>query len=121
MGKKAGTLLWNRMRVTVPAAINLGPPGTLDVDTGLTQVNKAFGSMSLGEPSFDDPSRIQVVPMMPIGNWTTITHGEPVFDVVTGTIHVVFSNTSLSAVAINALFWNPHSMVGPGEADSYTP
>lgn len=119
MGLKAGALLWNRMRFTVPSGANGGPPGILDVDTGITQVNKSFADMSPGEPGFDDPSRIQVVPMMPIGNWTNITHGEPYFDPATGTIHVEFAKAGIGAVELNALFWNPHSLVGPGDAETY--
>ncbi len=122
MGLKAGALLWNRMRITVPGGTNGGPPGILNVDTGITQVNKSFAAMSPGEPSLADPSRIQVVPMAPIGNWTNITHGEPYLDPITGTIHVEFANASLGPAAeINALFWNPHSLVGPGDADEYNP
>lgn len=112
MGLKAGTLLWNRMRINLP-------PGPTDIDTGLAQVNKSFADMSPGEPGFDDPSRIQVVPLAMIGNWASITHGEPYFDPATQSIHVAFNNAGL-AVTINALFWNPHSLVGPGEADAYT-
>jgi hypothetical protein len=121
MGKKAGALLWNRIRFTVPAQINGGGPGILDLDTGLTQVDKAFGNMSPSEPSFDDPSRIQVLPMVPTALWTAITHGEPFFDPTTGTIHVEFSNTDNDPVTLNALFWDPHSMIGPGQAQTYNP
>jgi hypothetical protein len=120
MSKKAGALLWNRQRVTVPAATNGGPPGTLDVDTGLTQENKAFAGMSLNEPTFGNPSRIQVVPLSPIPAWATLTHGEPFFNTTTGTIHVVFSNAA-GAATINVLFWDPHSIVGPGVAVTYNP
>lgn len=122
MGLKAGALLWNRMRLTIPAATNGGGPGILDVDTGITQVNKSFADMSEGEPSFDDPSRIQVMPLAPISEWNTgLTHGEPFLDPATGTIHVVFSNPVLNPATINVLFWNPHSLIGPGEADTYNP
>jgi len=113
MGTKAGALLWNRMRIAVPGN------DTLDVDTGITQVNQSFADMSPDEPGFGDPSRIQVMPMMPIDAWATISHGEPYFDPATGTIRVAFSNTDEGTVTINALFWNPHSLVGPGEADPY--
>jgi hypothetical protein len=122
MSTKAGTLLWNRMRIDVPGSVgNGGPPGTLDVDTGLRQVNQSFAGMSPGEPSFGDPSRVQVIPMVPTANWTPITHGEPFLDPATGTIHVVFANTLNNDSEINVLFWDPHSMIGPGEADTYNP
>jgi len=119
MGLKAGALLWNRMRVNIPGAANGGGPGILDVDTGITQVTKSFADMSKDEPDFGDPSRIQVMPMMPISAWDVITHGEPYFDPATGTIHVEFLNASFGTSIINVLFWNPHSLVGPGEADPY--
>jgi hypothetical protein len=113
MGLKAGALLWNRMRLQIPGA------GTLDVDTGLAQVNKSFADMSPGEPGFDDPSRIMVIPMAQIGAWVDVTHGEPYFDPATQTIHVEFSNAGIGTANINALFWNPHSLVGPGSAELY--
>jgi hypothetical protein len=120
MSRKAGALLWNRMQITVPPAVNGGPPGTLDVDTGLTQVNKSFPDMSPGEPNFGNPSRIQVIPLAPTLPWMNITHGEPTFNATTNTIHVTFSNPQPVAAQLNVLFWNPHSLVGPGDADNYT-
>ena len=118
MSTKAGTLLWNRQRINLPV-------GTTDIDTGLRQVGKAFGNMSLGEPGLGDPavgdaSRIQVVPMSPIPLWTDITHAEPSLDATTQTVHVVFNNASLSTVTgLNVLFWDPHSLIGPGAAETY--
>lgn len=106
---------------TIPGAGHGGPPGTLDVDTGLTQVNQSFPDMSPEEPGFGTgDSRIQVVPMSPISFWTGITHGEPFFDPATGTIHVEFTNSGIEDVTnLNVLFWDPHSSVGPGDADTY--
>jgi len=122
MGRKAGTLLWNRLRLpTIPGAVNGGPPGTLDVDTGLTQVNQSFPDMSLGEPSFGNPSRVQVIPMAPTTKWANISHGEPFLNLTTNTIHIVFSNTGGAITDLNVLCWDPHSMVGPGAAATYNP
>jgi hypothetical protein len=109
------------MRVTIPAGTNGGPPGTLDVDTGITQVNKSFAGMSPSEPGFGSPSRVQVVPLVPTAAWTNITHGEPTFNATTGTVHVLFSNPTAFAAEINVLFWDPHSEVGPGQAMTYNP
>jgi len=134
MGKKAGTLLWNRMRITIPGAVNGGPPGTFNANTGLIQENKSFDGMSPLEPALDERtivvamgpditigSRVQVIPMSPLAEWTPITHGEPFLDPVTNTVHVLFSNAGVGARTLNVLFWDPHSMIGPGSADTYNP
>jgi hypothetical protein len=128
MGRKAGTLLWNRMRINVPAGVGF------DVDTGLTQVNKSFPDMSPGEPPLGvsgvvapvggtpPASRIEVIPLSPISKWASITHSEPYFNTTTSTVHVAFNSGGETGVAdLNVLFWDPHSMVGPGDADTYNP
>lgn len=125
MGLKAGALLWNRQRLTLEN-------GFTTVDTGLTQVNQAFGNMSPNEPPLGvtsappgpadgtlPASRVHVIPQSPRNSWATISHGEPFVDPVTRTVKVTFSNTLEGPVTINVLFWDPHSMVGPGEADTY--
>lgn len=108
MGKKAAALLWNRMRAPVH-------DGVIDVDTGLTQPNRSFPSYSLNEP--DLASRIQVVPLAPLSKWAGVTHGEPYLDPITGTVHVQFAAGADGDV--NVLFWDPHSILGPGDADPY--
>lgn len=126
MGTKAGSLLWNRRHLTLV-------PGLTPVDTGLSQVDKAFGSMSLNEPPLGvtsappgppdgtlPASRIMVIPEAPTAAWTNITHGEPYLNPATGTIFVTFNNSDKTPATINVLFWNPHSLVGPGDADPYT-
>jgi len=129
VGLKAGVLLWNRQRITLPN-------GFTTINTGLTQVSKAFGNMSLNEPplgvSIAPPgppdgtlpaSRVHVIPEAPLAAWAAITHGEPFVDPATGTVKVTFNNATAGSpppsVEINVLFWDPHSMVGPGEADTY--
>jgi hypothetical protein len=106
------------MRVFVPGGVvgALGAPG--DADTGITQVQKGFENDSLGEPTFGSPSRVQVVPMAPLSAWNNVTHDEPIFDPTTGTVHVLFSNSG-APTTINVLFWDPHSLIGPGQADTY--
>jgi hypothetical protein len=120
MGRKAGSLLWNRKRVQLG-----GGQGDVVVDTGLIQPNTGFGDYSPGEPPMGgtpDPdgvgSRIQVIPMAPLDAWAGVTHEEPIIG-PDGTITVKFSAEEGSPL-INVLFWDPHSMVGPGEADPYT-
>lgn len=109
------------MNLTIPAAVNGGGPGILNVDTGLTQVGRAFPEQSTGEPAFTDPSRIQVIPLAPVSAWATppVSHGEPFLDPATNTIHVTFSNPVASPATINVLFWDPHTLVCPGAADLY--
>lgn len=126
MSEKAGALLWNRMRLTVATT-----PGGVDVDTGITQPNRSFADYSPGEPPLGTSgtaapingtlpaSRLQVVPLAPTANWAGITHSEPYFNTTTGTMHVVFTNSTEGSVEINVLFWDPHSLVGPGDADTY--
>jgi len=132
MGRKAGALLWRRMRIQIPGASTMGPPGVNSVDTGLMQPNKSFADYSPNEPPLGvtvappgpadgtpPASRIEVIPMSPIPAWTTVTHGEPFVNPATGTIWVTFTNTGSPDQTINVFFWDPHSMVGPGQADTY--
>jgi len=126
MSTKAGNLLWNRVRVTIP-----GDAAPTEVDTGLIQLGKSFDASSVDEPPLGESgtvapapgtlpaSRIQVIPLAPTSAWANITHSEPFLDTATGTIHVTFSNSAEGAAEINVLFWNPHSAIGPGEADTY--
>lgn len=126
MGLKAGALLWNRQRLSLPpgtVTVNGILPSTTPVNTGLTQPNRSFPSYSPDEPPLAGvaPSRVQVIPMAPLSGWTNITHGEPFLDPATDTVWVTFFNNGLTPADITALFWDPHSMVGPGEADLYNP
>lgn len=128
MSTNAGTLLWRRMRIPTL------PPGSTDIDTGLKQVNKSFGSSSVNEPPLGvsglaappdgtpPASRIQVIPLAPTGLWASISHSEPYFNPTTGTVHVTFNNSNEGAIPdLNVLFWDPHTAVGPGQADTYLP
>jgi len=135
MSRKAGTLLWNRKRFTVLGANDDVVPASnpVDIDTGITQVNRNFGGdPGLGAvitvpPGQTGPigpaSRVQVIPLAiaPGGlqAWTGVSHSEPYFDPATGTVHVVFTKLTEGDVVINALFWDPHSLVGPGQADTF--
>lgn len=121
MSRKAGALLWNRMQIVLAA-------GTTDIDTGITQVNAAFGDgqPSLGVRATSTPapgalpaSRIQVVPLAPTPVWADVTHGEPYFNTTTNTIHVAFTFSGKGGGTINVLFWDPHTLVSPGEAAAY--
>lgn len=114
MSKKSGQLLWNRQHVNLPA-------GPFTLDTGLTQLNRAWANSSADEPGFDGPSRIQVIPMAPLAAWADVTHGEPTFNPATQTVRVTFFNASEGPTTLNVLFWDPATVVGPGEADLYAP
>jgi hypothetical protein len=119
MSAKAGTLLWNRVFVTFKPSTN-----TVSVDTGLKQVAQTFAGMSPGEPGLTQ--RVQVIPMAPLAGWTNIVHGEPYVG-PGGTVWVDFSKTGIfpeppfQNAPFNVLFWDPHSIVGPGQADTYNP
>jgi hypothetical protein len=135
MSTKAGQLLWNRRHIHLESIE--GAPVELDVDTGLCQVNKAFDESSNGEPSLGvagiaapapgtlPASRVQVIPMAPTGPWALVTHSEPWYSTVTDTVHVTFFAPAEMApeeptdIEINVLFWDPHTGIGPGQADPY--
>jgi hypothetical protein len=126
MSKNAGQLLWNRQRINLPA-------GTTQVNTGLTQINRSFESESIGEPPLGvtaappgpapgtlPASRVQVIPLAQTDKWANVTHGEPYLNPATNTIFVAFQNASeIGITDLNVLFWLPHSMIGPGDADTY--
>lgn len=127
MSTQAGALLWNRQHLVLPF-------GLTTVDTGLRQVNKPFASMSPDEPILgveaappgpadgtEPPSRVMVIPEPPLSGWATITHGEPFVDPMTGTVKVTFNNNGEGSAEINVLFWDPHSIAGPGAAVPYNP
>ena len=127
MSTNAGTLLWNRRRITLLP----GETGITDVDTGLRQPQLAFGNSSIDEPPLGisgtappvpgttPASRVEVIPQAPLSPWLSITHSEPWFNTVTGTVFVTFKITSEIPLEINVLFWDPHTAVGPGQADTY--
>lgn len=121
MSRKAGQLLWNRVHFSVPH-----DSGVI-VSTGLRQVNNNYEAQSINEPPMGgiEPgptaglaSRVQVIPMMPLENWIYIAHEEPYID-ANGYVFVLFTNSSGQTVTLNALFWAPHTVVGPGDADTY--
>jgi hypothetical protein len=136
MGKKAGALLWNRQAlefVPPPEPPLKPPPGTypmgtpVQIDTGLAQPNTGFGDYSPGEPGLDAVgnvgSRIQVIPMAKPSQWGGVEHSEPYVDPADGKIYVNFlvplPPEFAVPVTLNVLFWDPHSIVGPGDADKY--
>jgi hypothetical protein len=118
MAEKAGALLWNRVYKQLAE-------GTQTVNTGLKQPNTGFGDYSPGEPPLagsPDPggvgSRIQVIPMSPLTAWAGVRHGEPQVN-EDGEVEVTFEIPDGGRL-LNVLFWDPHSMIGPGAADPYT-
>jgi hypothetical protein len=124
MSANAGTLLWNRKNITI------GPAAT-PVDTGLCQTRLNFEGNSIGEPSLGIPgvvapapgslpaSRVQVLPMAPTSDWGSVRHSEPWFNTATNTVFVTFWTANETEATINVLFWDPHSAIGPGQADAY--
>jgi hypothetical protein len=126
MSTNAGNLLWNRKRI-----LSL-PAGVTAIDTGLRQANMSFESSSVDEPDLGIPgvaapapgelpaSRVQVIPQAPTGKWANITHSEPWYNTATKTVWVTFTNAGEAPVQnLNALFWDPHTLIGPGQADTY--
>lgn len=126
MSKVAGQLLWSRRQITLVSGS--GAPNI--IDTGICQKSLAFGTdpvLNGVEPSMGDqdgtPSRVQVIPLAPLtggmtpGRWDNVSHSEPY--VLNGTVHVHFTVSSELGTTINVLFWDPHSILGPGEAETY--
>ena len=122
MSNQAGALLWNRKTVA------FGPSqASVDVDTGLTQVNRGFGEDPPLGGSGLIASRVQVIPLAPTAGWADVAHGEPFLDPATNTIHVVFVHGGVlpepplpfQFPSFNVLFWDPHTSIGPGKADTY--
>jgi hypothetical protein len=127
MSNNAGTLLWNRRHITL---VQGGGAANL-IDTLLVQPQQAFGASSVNEPPLGvsaaapppdgttPASRVQVIPLSPLSAWSSITHGEPYFDTTSGTVKVQFHNNGETVIAINVLFWDPHTVAGPGQAQTY--
>ena len=121
MSNIGGNLLWNRRRLTIPA-----DPNGINIDTGITQVNRAFQDPTLGAEQATPPpigtgpaSRVMVQVLPPTDAWAGLLIGEPYFDTDTNTVHVVFTNLNEQAAEINVLFWDPSTLCGPGQADTY--
>jgi len=93
------------------------------------QTNVNFNASSVNEPPLGvtaasapaagtlPASRIQVIPLSPISNWVGITHSEPYVSTATNTVHVTFHGSP--DVQFNAWFWDPHTLIGPGQAMTY--
>lgn len=106
-------------------------PGDTTVDTLITQPSRAFDNSSSGEPPLGiagtmppadgatPASRVMVIPEPPTAGWTGVTHGEPYFDTASGTVKVQLRNAGGSIASLNVLFWDPHTSIGPGQADTY--
>jgi hypothetical protein len=64
-----------------------------------------------------------VIPLLPLDAWAGITQSEPWFNATTGTVFVSFTTPGEPGpdVEVNALFWDPHTSIGPGQADTYNP
>lgn len=127
MSIKAGQLLWNRQRINL-----YGDGLATSINTGLTQLNKSFANDSSDEPPLGiaalapppdgatPASRVHVIPMAPIAKWNGVTHSEPYFNTTTGTVWINFYCPIEGGVQdLNVLFWDPHSSVGPGQAETY--
>lgn len=111
MALQAGELLIHRMQVTLGS-------GDTEVDTGVTQANLGVQPDPPVGGSDTVPSRIMVKILPPIDNWGGVTISEPVLDPVTNTVHVTFTNPG-AATTVNVLIWDPHTLMGPVDADLY--
>jgi hypothetical protein len=144
MSIKAGTLLWRRMRLTIaPFTTLLVDTGIRQVNKPFSSMSLDEPIMGvvpplLAIPEFIDDSgtlaitalpvlpgslptsRIMVIPLPPIAPWVQVAiPTEPFFNPNTGTVNIVLANGGLLPVQLNLLVWDPHSIVGPGQADVY--
>lgn len=141
-GSSTEGLGWNRLRLTIQ------PLTTVAIDTGIGG-NLVEGEPPLGTipPEFDQPpfsgpftdptgvvtttllvpapgtlpaSRLMVIPLPPISNWTNITiPTEPFFNTATQTAWITLANTNETLpVEINVLVWDPLRR-SPGRVDTY--
>ena len=142
--REKGGLGWNHIRLTIQ------PLTTVSIDTGIGGDNIVPGEPPLGTipPAFDQPpfsgpftdptgvvattllvpppgttpaSRLMVIPLPPISNWTNITiPTEPFWNTATLTVWITLANTNeLLPVEINILVWDPLRRC-PGRADTYS-
>lgn len=117
MSRKAGQLLWNRVHVVFPP-----DTVTVEVDTGITAESLA-GLPPMGDGTV--ASRVQVIPLAPTDNWgSRAVVGEPFLDPTTRTVHVrlgggLAPEPPFQLSPLNVLFWAPHSIASPGDADPY--
>jgi len=114
MSAKNGQLLISRQQITLVAGANV-------IDTGLRQVNQAFGASSVGEP--DLAERTMVIPLpgssTATGNWSLVRVANPTIG-PNGTVLVTLTWLGEAGSAIyNVLFWAPHTLVGPVDAEPY--
>jgi hypothetical protein len=123
MAEQAGNLHWHRRRISLE-------PGLTDINTWIITNNKGYGPLEPGlgveaasaPPAGTQPaSRVNVIPMPPTSEWVGVSHGEPYVSTIDGYVHVLFDNTNETTVELNVLFWNPHTGVTPGRADTYEP
>jgi hypothetical protein len=144
MSTNAGQLLWRRMRLKIePFTTLLIDTGIQQVNksfdsSSIDEPIMGVTPVPLDIPEFIDdsgvlaiialpvppgslpPSRLMVVPLPPIAPWVQITiPTEPFFNPNTNTINIVLANGGLLDVQLNFLVWNPHTIVGPGQADVY--
>jgi len=115
MSAKNGPLLVSRQQITLVAGANV-------IDTGLRQVNQAFGSSSESEPGLAE--RTMVIPLVAsssaTGNWSLVRVADPTIG-PDGTVLVSLTWLGEAGSATyNVLFWAPHTSIGPVDAEPYS-
>lgn len=115
MSTKNGQLLVSRQRITLN-----GPPQT--IDTGLRQVNQAFGASSVDEPGL--AARTMLIPLVgstaASGDWRDVRVSTEPSIGPNGTVIVELAwDGEGEEATFNVLFWAPHTSIGPVDADPY--
>lgn len=128
MTARAGNLLWNRVRFEPTTNVNL-------IDTEIIVDDQAWGAdqpplgihIAIPPAPGDLPaSRVQVIPQPPLSAWDDVLDiGEPFLDPTTNTVKVELTfpalEPELGFEPVNVLFWCPHTIQSPGQADPYGP
>jgi len=117
MSTKNGQLLVSRQQITLVVGSNI-------IDTGLRQVNQAFGASSVNEPNL--AARTMIIPLVgsndAAGDWSLVrVAAEPSIG-PNGTVLVelTYLRDGGGDGTYNVLFWAPHTSIGPVDADPYT-
>jgi hypothetical protein len=117
MSTKNGQLLVSRQQITI-----IGEAPQV-IDTGLRQVNQAFGASSVNEPGL--AARTMVIPLIgsndAAGDWRDVRVNAEPFIGPDGTVLVELRYVGEARdVTVNVLFWAPHTSIGPVDAEPYT-
>jgi hypothetical protein len=103
---RSGQRLWNRKHLVLEVGENIVPHG-------LTQLRRNI------DPQF--APAVQIIPLPPLDAWAGVQLGaQPDSENVMFIVPDTGGKTGKpEQVELDVLFWEPHTVVGPGDADEY--